>query len=222
MRSQTKNSKKESSASDAAHAKIRQLLLSGTLHAGQLVTQKELLVLLGMSLGPVRIALIRLETEGYLTIHPQRGIQIVEPTIELYREMLQVRIALEKEAWSKFASSGSEVEVTTMLEQQAALVERAKTDVSPEFFREATEIDRSMHRYVVQHMGNNFMSQQFRVVMEIILMLRKNRGELTNLSVHKTLASHVDMLTACKNRDAAHVVSVVENHLLSPLIFFFS
>jgi DNA-binding GntR family transcriptional regulator len=78
------------------------------LRAGQFVTQKELLDHLQMSLGPVRTALARLESEGFVQILAQRGIQIVEPSISLYRNITQVRIALEKEAWSKFAATPSD------------------------------------------------------------------------------------------------------------------
>lgn len=216
------NGKKEASAGNTAHAKVRELLLSGALQAGQFVTQKELLAMLGMSLGPVRIALIRLETEGYLTIHPQRGIQIVEPTIELYREVLQARIALEKEAWLKFAATGSDGEIATLLEQQQSLAERAKTENSDLFFREVTDCDRAMHHYVMRHMGNSFMSGQYRIVTEISLTLRKNRGKVTNISVHKTLSGHLEILAACKSRDLVAVPNMVEKHLLAPLVFFFS
>ncbi len=216
------NAKKGTSAADKAHASIRELLLSGALQAGSFITQKELLAMLGMSLGPVRIALIRLETEGYLTIHPQRGIQIVEPTLELYREVLQARIAMEKEAWLKFAATASDGEIATLLEQQQNLAERAQTDNSDLFFREVTDCDRSMHHYVMQHMGNSFISGQYRIVTEISLTLRRNRGKVTNISVHQTLKGHVDILLACKNRDLVQVPNMVEKHLLAPLIFFFS
>jgi DNA-binding GntR family transcriptional regulator len=209
-------------ASQVAQERIREMLLSGRLHPGQFLKQKELLALLGMSLGPVRIALIRLETEGYLHIYPQKGIQMVESTMDLFREMLQARIALEKEAWSKFALAGSEAEINSFLEKQEQLAEMAKKTESREFFQEVHIADISMHKYVIQHMGNSIIEKQFRIVTEIARSLRRDRGIITQSNVHKTINTHIDILNSCKNKDFLSIPTAVENHLMISLIYFFS
>ncbi|MDR2161106.1 MAG: GntR family transcriptional regulator [Desulfovibrio sp.] len=209
-------------ASQAAYERIREMLLTGDLHPGQFLKQKELLALLGLSLGPVRIALIRLETEGYLHIYPQKGIQMVESTMDLFREMLQARIALEKEAWCKFALAGSEAEINSFLETQQRLAETAKKNDSEEFFQEVHIADISMHKYVIQHMGNGVIEKQFRIVTEIARSLRKDRGRMTQNNVHKTLNTHIDIITACKKRDFTAIPAAVENHIMVALIYFCS
>ena len=206
---------------ETAHQRFRGILGSGRLQAGQFVTQKELLALLGVSLGPMRAALVRLETEGYLHILPQRGIQIVEPTLERFREVLQMRIALEKEAWAKFAVTGSEADIDTFLDKNHAFAVRAQESAPEALFREISAYDRTMHGAVVDHMHNSIISNQFRIARELSWSLRQDKGVVRHGNMDITLSSHIKILTACKKRDTAAVVNEVEQHLMNGMLSFF-
>src|SRR6188768_2397099 len=61
------------SAQQATHAKLRAMIFSGELQAGQPMRQEEIARQLGVSRLPVREALYRLATEGLVELKPRRG-----------------------------------------------------------------------------------------------------------------------------------------------------
>ncbi len=61
-----------SSQTVKAQLALRDLILSGDLKAGDRVSELSLVDRLGMSRTPIRMALVRLEDEGFLEAHPVR------------------------------------------------------------------------------------------------------------------------------------------------------
>ena len=75
-----------------AYERLLALILSGELRPGDLVNERRLADLLGMSRTPVRDALLMLENEGLLERQGNRGLQVKQMRIEDYMEALQVRM----------------------------------------------------------------------------------------------------------------------------------
>ena len=67
------------SAQQATHAKLRAMIFSGELQAGQPMRQEEIARQLGVSRLPVREALNRLATEGLVELKPRRGFFVTSP-----------------------------------------------------------------------------------------------------------------------------------------------
>src|SRR5690554_4515722 len=86
------------SVKQVAYDRFREALFAGHLRSGQLVSQKELVTLLGLSIGALRELLPRLQSEGLLNVLPQRGIQITLIDLPMIRDAFQMRMALEREA----------------------------------------------------------------------------------------------------------------------------
>src|SRR3954453_24138824 len=74
------------------------LIVSGNLRAGQHLVESELASVLGVSRQPVREALQRLNTEGWVDLRPAQGAFVHEPTEEEADQLLTVRPLLEAEA----------------------------------------------------------------------------------------------------------------------------
>lgn len=87
-----------SSMPDAVHEQLRALILSGELAAGEKIRQNELAKSFGTSRVPVREALRRLESEGLVTLWPQRGYVVASLDIREIEEIFQIRIMLEERA----------------------------------------------------------------------------------------------------------------------------
>ena len=84
--------------SDSAYAKLKEKLFAGELSPGQFISQRQLVKLIDVPLGPVREALQRLEADGLVQIAPQRGIQFNEASLQFIRNTYQLRLFVEKEA----------------------------------------------------------------------------------------------------------------------------
>jgi len=74
---------------------LRQLLNRGDLRPGAFLDQKALEVRLGVSRTPLRDALQKLESEGFVTILPRRGVQVRPLTREDIRYLYEIIGALE-------------------------------------------------------------------------------------------------------------------------------
>ena len=86
---------KTKSTSGVVVEALRQSILRGELKANQPIRQQDLATILGVSIIPVREALMVLEGEGLVTIYPNRGAVVSSLSVEEVREIYLMRVALE-------------------------------------------------------------------------------------------------------------------------------
>jgi DNA-binding GntR family transcriptional regulator len=80
---------------EAVHDALIELIINGTLQPGQHLVELELAQYLGVSRQPVREALQRLQTEGWVDLRPAQGAFVHTPTEEEADQLLSVRSVLE-------------------------------------------------------------------------------------------------------------------------------
>ncbi len=83
------------STPDLVRDALRKAIFSGELAAGMQLRQDELASRFGTSRIPVREALRQLESEGLVTLHPNRGAAVSSVSLEDVLELLEIRIGLE-------------------------------------------------------------------------------------------------------------------------------
>src|SRR5215472_1430161 len=84
-----------STRAEAAANEIRRRILEGHYAGGQPLRQDLLAEELGVSRVPVREALVLLEAEGLIRIHPHRGAVVAALSVEDIEELVQLRVMLE-------------------------------------------------------------------------------------------------------------------------------
>lgn len=87
-------SRVESTGDSIAHA-LREEILAGRLAGGERLVEEAIAKRYGVSRVPVREALTRLQSEGFVTIVRYRGAAVSETLIQDSRELLQIRRGLE-------------------------------------------------------------------------------------------------------------------------------
>ena len=85
----------KSSAPDVVRDGLRKAIFDGDLVAGTQLRQDEIASRFGTSRIPVREALRQLESEGLVTLHPNRGAAVSSVSLEDVLELLEIRIGLE-------------------------------------------------------------------------------------------------------------------------------
>ncbi|OPG02492.1 GntR family transcriptional regulator, partial [Streptomyces sp. GKU 895] len=83
---------------DRVYEALLELITTRALQPGQHLVESELAGHLGVSRQPVREALQRLNTEGWVDLRPAQGAFVHEPTDEEADQLLTVRTLLEAEA----------------------------------------------------------------------------------------------------------------------------
>lgn len=81
--------------SSMAYNSLREMIVYGQLRPGERLYPNDLAQRFGISATPVKEAITRLATEGYLVAIPRRGYNVTVPTPKRIRELWQVRLGLE-------------------------------------------------------------------------------------------------------------------------------
>ncbi len=86
---------REDSTGDSIADALREEILAGRLTPGERLVEEAVAKRFGVSRVPVREALNRLQSEGFVTIVRHRGAAVSETLIQDSRELLQIRRGLE-------------------------------------------------------------------------------------------------------------------------------
>jgi len=78
-----------------AYQRLRELIIGGTFHPGQRLTQNDLSDVLGVGRTPLREALRMLEADGYLVSVANRGVTVSSIELGSTEELYAVRLLLE-------------------------------------------------------------------------------------------------------------------------------
>lgn len=204
--------------SEDAYIKFKEHLFSGTFAPGQFVSQRELVRLIGVPLGPVREALLRLNTEGMVQIIPQRGVKIAEANLKLIRNTFHLRICLEKEAAAKYSETAIDKDIKELERIHLSVVERAgKEGVTDSLLQEAQEVDWKLHNTLVEALDNEIISEIHKINNDRIRLIRLDHGLLTRPSLLHAMEEHLAVIKACIERDEAAAAHAMEVHLSTAL-----
>lgn len=105
---------------DHIEAQLRDALISGRLQPGQRLNTRALAAQLGTSLTPVREALIRLAATGALAAAPAQAFQVPMRSRGEYREICQIRRAVEGLAAEQAAARFEPQDIPALVEIAAA------------------------------------------------------------------------------------------------------
>lgn len=198
--------------SDLAYDRILEALFDRKVQAGAFVSQGELSEIVGVPVAPLRDALRVLEAEGILTIHPRSGIQFIRPGLDLTRSTYQFRSILERAAVRAYAEQGDEAEVEEMSARHKALIEAIRTEgLTPEKLAEMEALEQLLHNAVIGILRNPLIDSSYRRMHNYLRLLRLDR-KLTAPIALRTLKEHVEIIEACKARDADRAEAALDSH----------
>jgi GntR family transcriptional regulator, rspAB operon transcriptional repressor len=138
-----------------AYDDLKTLFQNGTYSPGDFLTEGELARRLKMSKTPVRTALTRLEMDGFVTVSPQQGIVVREPSIHEIIDLFDIRVALETFVVRRLAGNLTP-EQTSRLRANLDAQGRAAKDQDQET---ATRLDTEFHLLLCEFHGNREISQ---------------------------------------------------------------
>nr|WP_258158670.1 GntR family transcriptional regulator [Rhizobium sp. TH2] len=198
--------------SDLAYERVLEALFERKVQAGSFVSQGELSEIVEVPVAPLRDALRVLEAEGILTIHPRSGIQFVRPGFELTRATYQFRLILERAAVRIFAEEGDEDLIVEMGRRHKDLIETiASNGLTSADLLEMEELERLLHNAVIGILRNPLIESSYRRMHNYLRLLRLDR-KLTAPIVLRTLKEHVEIVEACRKRDADRAEAALDAH----------
>ncbi len=203
--------------SDAAYARILELLFEGKLPAGAIFAQRELVEMIGVPVAPLRDALRVLETEGLVTIHSRTGIEIVKPGLELIRSTYQFRGIIERAAVAVYAENADGVELAELERRHIAMIELLENHgLNDEAAAEIEELEMFLHNAIVRSLSNPLIENSYKRIHNYFRLIRLNR-KISAPLVLRSLREHMQIIAACKARDPEGAVSGLNAHFSAAL-----
>jgi DNA-binding GntR family transcriptional regulator len=130
---------------------LKDEIMSGALAPGQKLDVDELARRWAVSTTPIRDAVRRLDVAGFVTVVPRRGVYVAAPNLAGFKEVFDLRIALECLAIRSAAPNLPAEELDQVIAQcQAALATRQATGDQAALIRS----DQLVHDLFLRHCGN--------------------------------------------------------------------
>lgn len=203
-----------------AYHGFTQHILNGGIRSGQFISQRELMALLDMPLGAVREMIPRLEAGGLIKTVPQRGLQIAHVDLKLIRNAFQVRSMIEREAVLGFVHSASDAELAAVESTHQNILARANTCEStathdPALLDDAQAIDWGLHDRMVDALGNEILSDIYRVNSLRVRLIKLEHSVITPARLIPAMQEHLQFIAALRQRNQTEATRLLEEHINS-------
>jgi len=185
---------------------LREAIMRGTLKGGQPLRQDELAQRFGLSRIPVREALCQLEGEGLVTVQPHRGTIVSQLSGAELQELCEIRVALETMA---LRLAIPRLDDDTLNRAAAILVE---TDGETNVLEHWSQNNWRFHSALYEPAGRPHLLSMIKTLHDTVDRYLRLHVSILNYKT-KGQAEHWRILDACRRRESAAAVSLLEQHI---------
>lgn len=199
-----------SRASEQAYAKIRAHLLSGSVTAGEQLTEDQLSQITGVSRTPVREAVRRLEDELLLVRSDTKRLFVADWSRDDIEEMFTLRQMLEGHAAERAARRLTREKIARLEAVNHALKEAIAHD--PPDVARFLEANRLFHETIVDAADSPRLGQLLAKLIEAPVVLRTARTYSPE-DLKQSARDHDELVAAFVARDPDWARAVMGSHL---------
>ncbi|MHC5257245.1 GntR family transcriptional regulator [Streptomyces sp. UC4497] len=190
---------------ERVYGALLELIITRTLPPGAHLVETELAAQLGVSRQPVREALQRLSTEGWVDLRPAQGAFVHEPTEDEADQLLKVRQLLETEAVRLAAGKADAVAVAALEE----LCEAGERAVAADDVEAAVALNAQLHGAVMELAANEVLAE---LAAQVDRRVRWYYTPVARQRGHQSWAEHRELIAALAARDESRAAQVMRAH----------
>lgn len=135
---------------EKAYLEIRKAILTEVFTPGEFLSERKLIDYLDMSKTPIKSAIDRLETEGFVQVAPKQGIIVKELSMEKARDIFELRLAIEQFVCEKVAGQLKPQELEAINEN----LSWQRSAISGQDELSFTNADSAFHQLLSECSGN--------------------------------------------------------------------
>jgi DNA-binding GntR family transcriptional regulator len=211
--------------SDIAYDYLRKRILSGEYQPGTALMTNALSPEIGVSRTPIRDALRQLEQDGLVTIQARAGAKVKQMELREFREICELRLALETNAAGLAARRRTETdlhEIGIALEGMKTLTEKViATPKDPKPLQALVREDVRFHLAIMTAAKNELMKKEILRLHLIKRVVAAPVGGPSAVTIEKheeprrreILECHVQIFNAIERGDAAAARKHMESHI---------
>lgn len=197
-----------------AYESIKQYILDGKLDRGARLTEEVLSTSLGISKSPIREALNRLETEGFIRIEPRRGAYLQDYSQQDINDLYDLRDALEKHV---VATAKLSLGLISDLEKSVRRMRKYLKDNDKKHY---IEEDIAFHAKLANATGNERLRKTLENVQNQIWIFRRKTYDISSSTAAQHHEAIVSALSAGERRRAERLISEHITTVRSKLLDF--
>lgn len=209
-KSPLKEIKADRSLADQVRGSIRDAIIEGQLEPGSLHSVQSLALVLNVSRTPVREALIDLSSAGLVEFERNRGVRILQPSVQDLKEIMAIRALLEVPSARRAATRISE---SQLLDLRASLEEMEQAAETQDEVN-AMASDRRFHEIINLAAGNSRLATYVDSLRDLIL----TRGVSTvgrSRSLAAVVREHHEIYDAMEKQDPDAAARAMKSHLVN-------
>jgi DNA-binding GntR family transcriptional regulator len=193
---------------DALVEAIREDIMTGVLGPGQHVSQDGFAERMHVSRTPVRLALERLEAEGFVRLLPRRGAVITEMTVTHLEDVLSSRLLLESGLGRAAARNLTDDDLRTL----AAIAKKIDAVVLPEGHPDLVEPSHQFNVCLYQAANAPMMNRLAMQVVDHAHLFLNRYWYAKRRLAQVTKLYYAELFKACKARDPERVERLMRDH----------
>jgi DNA-binding GntR family transcriptional regulator len=200
------------SLADDVVERLRKAIWSGRLAPDERLREELLAEFLGVSRGPIREALTRLEREGLVIKQPNRGAVVARLSPEDLAEVFSLRLAIERLAVVMAVRNAEPQHLDTMqavIDQLAALQAETLTE------QQAAALDVDFHEILYQAAKHKRLYDTWATLKPQVYLFLLSRNVANADFRLYTVQSHQILLDTIRSRDEARAEAVIIEHVQS-------
>lgn len=195
---------------DIAYDQIRQRIVEGLFPMGTRLIETQLASELGISRGPVRLAIQRLVEEGLVIERPHQGVVIRELDATSLVDLYNVRLGLERTAIRLATRRGMNTQVLWDLVTQ---MRQAAEKGNP---MAVAHRELEFHTVICDSCGNKVLANIFRGLEgQLMMAIAIDDAGFENLN--DIAGEHIPLIEAIEAGDEHAAALAVEQHILSTI-----
>ena len=196
---------------DDVYARLRDLILSNVLRAGQKLVDRDLAEQLGVSRTPVREALGRLAMVGLVEARSRRGYYVSEFSAEEVSDLYEFRKMLEVHAAKLAAQNAQPIHLR---EFDRILADSEKLTSDPTNHANAVKLDLEIHELIARASGNASLHQAIQNLLDkvkcFIWVDDVTVDMVTLVAAHR---GHQAIIHMIMEKDAEGAAKLIRTHI---------
>lgn len=203
------NTSSSTSAAERAYQVIRERILDGTHLPGTMLGENALAADLGVSRTPIRVALARLQDEGWIVIYPKRGALVQGMSERMIAELADARFILETTAVDR-ASNELRHRLADRLDRSIAAQREALTRGD---LRRFIDLTLEFHRGFVEAGGNMVLLELYAQLSDRHRFVLFAAGDRLLTRGAEIIAEHVQLTEYLRTGDADEFAKTLRVHI---------
>lgn len=193
---------------EKVYEEIKENIITSKFSKGFRLAEDILTKEIGTSKTPIKIALARLEQEGFVQTIPRRGTYVIDLTPEIMIEIYSFREILEGFA-AKLAAMNFKKKEIEKLENNLCEFDPDKHNNTLKHY---LELDKAFHLIILDGANNRYLKETLKGIFDKISMY-KFKSASVRQSSGKAYAEHMKILEAIKNRNQLMAEKAMRSHI---------